>query len=136
MGFVIDTSALIHLERSGAEWAEHVAGLGDEIVALPAIVYAELLAGVALAGTSKRAAARRAKIDALVGAVGLVAFDRGAAEQWSRLFAVLSRQGRMIPSNDLTVAATAAHLGFGVLVGPKDERHFRQVPKLPVRALA
>lgn len=135
MGLVIDTSALIHLERSGAAWVDQIEGMADEIVALPAIVYAELLAGAALAGTSKRAAGRRAKIDALASAVGIVAFDQGAAEQWSRLFAVLSKHGRMIPSNDLAVAATAAHLGFGVLVGPNDERHFRQVPKLTVRAL-
>ena len=33
----------------------------------------------------------------------------------------------LIPSNDLAVAATAQHLGFGVLVGPLDEHHFRRV---------
>ena len=44
-----------------------------------------------------------------------------------RLFAQLSRSGRLIPASDLTVAATATHLGFPVLVGPSDERHFRTV---------
>lgn len=136
MGLVIDTSALIHLERSGAAWIGQIEDSADETVALPAIVYAELLAGVSLAGTSKRATQRRTKIDALVDAIGIIAFDQGAAEEWARLFAILSKQGRMIPANDLVVAATAAHLGFGVLVGPNDERHFRQVPKLTVRALA
>ena len=42
----------------------------------------------------------------------------------------------MIPGNDLMVAATALQLGFGVLVGPQDERHFRAVPKLEVRAIS
>jgi predicted nucleic acid-binding protein len=42
----------------------------------------------------------------------------------------------MIPSNDLAVAATALHLDFGVLVGPKDERHFRRVPQLRCERLA
>jgi predicted nucleic acid-binding protein len=47
----------------------------------------------------------------------------------------LSRAGRLIPSNDLAVAATALDLGFGVLVGPTDEAHFRAVPGLRVVAL-
>ena len=35
----------------------------------------------------------------------------------------------------LAVAATARHLGFGVLVGPDDERHFRAIDGLDVRAI-
>jgi predicted nucleic acid-binding protein len=41
----------------------------------------------------------------------------------------------MIPSNDLAVAATALELGYGVLVGPRDEGHFRQVPGLRIVVL-
>jgi hypothetical protein len=33
------------------------------------------------------------------------------------------------------VAASAVYLGFGVLVGPADEQHFRRVPGLRVVAL-
>ena len=33
------------------------------------------------------------------------------------------------------VAATATHLGFPVLVGPSDERHFRAVDGLSVEVL-
>jgi len=33
------------------------------------------------------------------------------------------------------VAATALHLNFGVLVGPRDEAHFREVPGLRVELL-
>ena len=54
---------------------------------------------------------------------------------WARLFAQLSRAGRLIPANDLAVAATARHLGFSVLVGPSDEAHFSRVPDLDVRTL-
>jgi predicted nucleic acid-binding protein len=48
----------------------------------------------------------------------------------------MSRDGRLIPANDLAVAATAIELGFGVLVGPHDEAHFRQVPGLRVVVLS
>ncbi len=135
MGLVIDTSALIAVERSSITWADALSTIGDEPAALPAIVYAELLAGVRLAETSARAASRRSKIDALISRVPIVEFGPEAAERWADLFAALSREGRLIPANDLAVAATAFHLGFGVLVGPHDEAHFRAAPVLRVETL-
>lgn len=135
MGLVIDTSALVELERGGAGWIAKLGDIGDEAVAIPAIVYAELLAGVALASNAKRTKQRQAKIDALTGIVDVVPFTAEIATEWALLFALLSKRGQMIPANDLAVAATARHLGFGVLVGASDERHFRQVPKLTVRTL-
>jgi predicted nucleic acid-binding protein len=68
--------------------------------------------------------------------IPIVEFDAAIAEEWARLFAALSRRGQLIPSNDLAVAATARHLGFGVLVGPSGERHFRRVSGLRVEMLA
>ena len=133
---MIDTSALVSIERSRKDWAGVLASLGAEPVVLPAIVYAELLAGVELAGSPARAAGRRSKIAALVSRVPLVEFGREAAERWAETFAALSHAGRMIPSNDLVVAATALQLGFGVLVGERDEGHFRRVPGLRVEPLS
>lgn len=110
--------------------------LASETVALPAIVYAELLAGVQLADTPHRAAARRAKVDALTARVPVVEFGMAVASRWAELFATLHRTGSLIPSNDLVVAATALHLGYGVLVGPADEAHFRRVSELRVELLS
>lgn len=42
----------------------------------------------------------------------------------------------MIPQNDIAVAATALCLGFGVLVGTADEKHFRVVPDLEVYVIS
>lgn len=141
MGLVIDTSALIAVERQSASlkgedaWVRQFPQLAAEPVVLPAIVLAEILAGVAMADTAMRTAARRARIDALVAHVPVVDFDSEIAEEWARLFASLSRSGRMIPSNDLAVAATARRLQFGVLVGPSDEKHFKMVDDLRVETL-
>jgi len=135
VGLVIDTSALVAIERAGSEWAAALEESGDQPVAVPAAVYGELLVGVALEKTRKRAARRRARIDALVALTGVVEFDAAIAERWAELFAALSRRGRMIPSNDLAVAATARHLGYAVLVGPDDEKHFRGVPGLRIERL-
>jgi predicted nucleic acid-binding protein len=132
VGLVINTSAIIALERAGASWEDTIAEHSEEPVAVPAIVYGELLVGVALARNRKQASRRRDRIDGLVAVTGIVEFDEAVARHWAELFGLLSRRGRMIPSNDLAVAATARHLEYGVLVGPEDERHFREVPNLTV----
>ena len=142
MGLVIDTSALVAAERSRPPnsrkedvWAEIVGEVAGEEAVIPAIVYAELLIGVHLANSGVRAAARRARIESLIDRFAVVDFDPQLADVWAALYARLSTTGRLIPANDLTVAATAIHLGFSVLVGPDDEKHFRRVDKLDVKVL-
>ncbi len=136
MGLVIDTSALVALERSGLAWERAVPPeLAGEEAVLPAIVYAELLAGARLADTPQRAAARQGMVDALAARVPIVDFGREIAARWADLFALLRRHGSAVPANDLAVAATALHLGFGAVVGPSDEAHFRLIPGLAVHPL-
>lgn len=134
MGLLIATSTLVALEREGDVLQRLSGALLEEPAATPAIVYAEALAGVFLADTPARAAKRRAKVEALVSLAPVVEFDAGAAAEWGEMFAILQRAGTLIPSNDLTVAATALHLDFGVLVGPGGEEHFRRVPGLRVES--
>jgi len=131
MGLLIDTSALVAVER-GAAASEALSG---EVVALPAIVLAELMTGVFMADTPERAAARQRKISALTDRMAVVDFDRNVAARWAELFSTLRRAGTSIASHDLAVAATALHLGYGVLVGPGDEARFRQVPALRVEVV-
>lgn len=135
MGLVIDTSALIAVERSGKSLDEALGEFASSRAVVPAIVYAELQVGVRLADTDSRAAGRRAKIEAIVSRCPIVEFDRAIAERWADLFAELSRKGQMIPANDLAVAATALHLDYGVLVGPEDEEHYRRIDTLRCQVL-
>ena len=129
MGLVVDTSALVALER-GPETA-----LPDERIVMPAVVYAELLGGVAFTADAVRAAERRAKVAAVANVVPIVDFDRRLAERWAEIVGDLRRRGETIPSNDAQVAATALELGFGVLVGPAADARFRRIHGLEVRAL-
>jgi predicted nucleic acid-binding protein len=131
---VIDTSALVAAERTGAELL--VPGDPLDPVAIPAIVYAELLLGVELAGGRRQRELRRAGIESIVARFGIVEFGAAIAERWAALASALRRKGAMIPGNDLAVAATAVELGFDVLVGPEDEAHFRRVAGLGVRIVA
>lgn len=135
MGLVVDTSAFVTLERSGSALDVVLDRIGSEQIVLAAVVLAEMLAGVQLADTPARAAVRRAKVDALVKRVPIMPFGPSAAEHWAAIFSALHRAGTPIPSNDLAVAATALDLSFGVLVGPRDDAHFRRVPGLRVERI-
>jgi tRNA(fMet)-specific endonuclease VapC len=135
VGLILDTSALVALERAGASLSDVLEPLAEEEVAVPAIVVAELLAGVRLADDRRRAAQRQAKIDAVLALAPVIDFGAEIAESWADLFAALERRGNRIPANDLAVAATATYLGFAVLVGPEDEEHFRRVEGLDVVVL-
>jgi predicted nucleic acid-binding protein len=77
--------------------AAELGRLAAEPAVLPAAVYAELMVGLLLADTPTRAAARRAKIEALTVRVPVVDFGPVIAEEWARLFATLSRRGELIP---------------------------------------
>lgn len=134
MGLILDTSALVALERSAG--TEHPLVLPpEETYALPAIVWAEALIGVRLASDASRAARRLARMEAIRRVTGIEDFTPLVAEHYADIHSELSRAGHLIPQNDLAVAATARALGFGLLVGPSGEAHFREVDGLEVRVL-
>ena len=134
MGIVLDTSALIELERSLG--GESPPSFRDETAVIPAIVWAEALIGARLADSPARSARRRAHLEALRGQAEIEPFSPEAAEHYADIYAELSRLGALIPQNDIAVAATARLLGLGVLVGPRDEEHFRRVPGLVVHVIS
>jgi predicted nucleic acid-binding protein len=134
MGLILDTSAVITLERASAAGWEMEIGENEEMV-IPAIVWAEALTGVRRADSAMRAAKRMSFLEKIRRLAGVEPFTEGIAEHYADIFAELSAEGLIIPQNDISVAATARSLGFGVLVGPKDEAHFRKVKGLDVRLL-
>ena len=134
MGLILDTSALIAWERTQDEGKVVVLD-GEEELVMPAVVWAEALAGVRLADSASRAARRMARLEALRRVMGIEPFTAETAEHHADIFAELTQSGTMIPQNDIAVAATARCLGCGVLVGPNDEAHFRRVLGLVVTVL-
>lgn len=135
MGLVLDTSALVSLERLMV--SNQAIGLdANETYVLPAIVWAEALVGVRLASSAARAARRLARINAIRSVTGIMDFTPIVAEYYADIFAELSKTGQLIPQNDIAVAATALSLDYAVLVGPSDEAHFRRVAGLNVCVLS
>ena len=129
---ILDTSAVVAWERALGTGRALGMDPGEEL-ALPAIVWAEALSGVRLADTVQRATQRLARLEAIRQITGVEPFTPRIAEHYADIFAELHQQGALIPQNDIQVAATARSLSFGVLVGPKDEAHFRRVEGLKVR---
>lgn len=134
MGLILDTSALIALERSKSGMSQ-VTLDPEPTYVLPAVVWAEALIGVRMAADASRAARRLARLDAIRRITGIEDFTDRVAEHYADIFSELSREGTLIPQNDIAVAATARRFNFGVLVGPQDEAHFRRVSGLTVRVL-
>lgn len=135
MGLILDTSALVAWERAENAGQTVALGEGEELI-MPAIVWAEALAGVRLADSAPRAARRMARLEAMRRLMGIEPFTAETAEHHADIFAELTHSGTMIPQNDIAVAATARSLGCGVLVGPRDEAHFRRIPGLVVQTLS
>lgn len=134
MGMILDTSALVHLERHQGNLSLSIPEEITEIY-VPAIILAEIWIGVELASTTKIRKRRLVEIQKLLEGVMVIPFSEEIARTYARTYATLSKKGRPIPSNDLAVAATALHHGHELLVGENDEAHFRSVPGLKVRVL-
>lgn len=134
MGLILDTSALVALERSSGT-DRPLALQPSETYALPAIVWAEALVGVRLAADAQRAARRLARLESIRRVTGIEDFTPLTAEHYADIHSELTHAGRLIPQNDIAVAATARTLGFGVLVGPADEAHFRSIAGLEIHVL-
>jgi len=129
---MIDTSALVCLERQDKDWTVVAASYVSEPVAIPVIVWAEALVGVRMARGAQRAAERRAKLEQLRLHVPIIEFDASIAEHYADIFVECAKAGTMIPQNDMAVAATARSYGYSVLVSGRDEAHFRRVRNLKV----
>lgn len=135
MGIVIDTSALVAVERKPTDLSATLSLHGAETVVLPVIAWAELLSGVRLAKDPVIVARRRAFLEQIRLNIALVPFDDLVAEHYADIFAECLKTGTPIPQNDIAVAATARHLRYSLLVGSKDENHFRNVKGLDVIVL-
>jgi predicted nucleic acid-binding protein len=104
-------------------------------VGMTVIVWAKALTGVRLADSAQRAARRLARLEAIRRITRIQDFTPEVAEHYADIFSELHREGKLIPQNDIQVAATARAFSCAVLVGQRDEAHFRRVDSLQVFVL-
>jgi len=101
---ILDTRALIALERGAAEHADVLPDDAD--VAISAVTASELLVGVELADEQYRQQ-RDELVEGAFERVEVIAFDLEVARQHAALLAHARRSGRPRGAHDLQIAATA-----------------------------
>lgn len=127
---ILDSSALIALERGQLTGSQSVAGDAD--VAIAAVTAAELLVGVELANDEHRE--RRAElVAAILRLVDVIAFDLPIARDHALLLAHVRRSGRPRGAHDLQIAATAKATGRTIIT--TDRTAFADLPGVTHRLL-
>jgi len=121
---LLDTNMYVAFKR-GDDDAVELLRLADE-VHLSTVVLGELLAGFAAGSREKR---NREELTAFLESprVRIDAVDEATADYHGRIFALLRRKGRPIPTNDLWIAAAA--LQHGLVLATRDD-HFAAIEGL------
>lgn len=130
MGILIDSSVLIHFEKSGTDLAAYVEGREEEEAFLSVISASELLHGVHRAEDQLIKAKRLAFVEGILTALPVLEIDLATARSHSRLWADLARIGKMIGVHDSWLAATC--LAHSLRLATSNLREFARVPGLDV----
>jgi tRNA(fMet)-specific endonuclease VapC len=127
MGFLLDTNILSELvRRPRGRIADRIAEVGERHVCTSIIVAAELRYGAA-----KKASARlTTQLEAVLGAVEVLALESPVDAIYGETRASLERAGHSIGANDLLIAAHALALGHTIVTD--NEREFSRVPDLRI----
>lgn len=125
MKYVLDTNTCIYALKLQGRVAERLREHSPDDVGATIITVAELWFG---ARKSARPETTRREIDAFLGPLGVLPFDRAAAEAYARLRFDLERTGRPIGERDLLIASIA--LARGLTVVTHNVSEFGRVPGL------
>jgi tRNA(fMet)-specific endonuclease VapC len=127
MQFLLDTNIVSDLVRHPqGRIARRIAEIGEQHVCTSIIVAAELRYGAA-----KKASLRlSAQLEAVLGAVDVLALEAPADVIYGELRARLEKAGQPIGANDLLIAAQALALGHTIVTD--NEREFSRIGDLPV----
>jgi tRNA(fMet)-specific endonuclease VapC len=127
MGFLLDTNILSELvRRPRGRIADHIAKVGEQHVCTSIIVAAELRYGAA-----KKASARlTAQLEAVLGAVEVLALESPLDAIYGETRARLERAGHSIGVNDLLIAAHGLALGRTIVTD--NEHEFSRIPDLRI----
>jgi predicted nucleic acid-binding protein len=131
---LIDSTLLIHAERNRLTPARLVAELlvrwGDVELAISAMSAGELLHGCWRADSPARRAHREDFVEAVLGALPVVALTLPIMRVFAQVDASLRASGSKLPTSDLLIGATALYRGDEVVTG--NTRHFDKIPGLAV----
>jgi tRNA(fMet)-specific endonuclease VapC len=125
MRYFLDTNAVSDLVRNPhGKVAERLFKVGETQVCTSIIVAAELRYGAA----KRRSPRLSAQLEAVLGALEILPFEKPADVSYGSLRAPLERAGTPIGANDLLIAAQALTLGYTVVTN--NEKEFARVKGL------
>jgi tRNA(fMet)-specific endonuclease VapC len=128
VGFLIDSSVLIAVERGALDKQRIKEEAGAEHMAIAAITASELLHGVHRAAASRRRQRREAFVEALLGELEVLPFNLKTVRTHAAIWADLAAEGQMIGAHDLLIAATA--LSHDLKLATRNLRDFERVEGL------
>ncbi len=128
MGFIIDSSVFIAVEREELDLAEIVQRVGDEPIAVAAITASELLHGVHRGRGQRQKAKRSAFVEGILSRLTVLDFNLRVARAHAQLWASRASKGKSIGAHDLQIAATA--LAHDLTVATHDARSFPTITEI------
>jgi tRNA(fMet)-specific endonuclease VapC len=131
MGVIVDTSALIAMERRGMTPDALRDVVLDEPLAMATITLSELLVGIHRADALPRRLQRERFLERTLALLEVLPFDAARARIHAAIMSSLISRGQLINAHDMLIAATALSLEYGVLT--HNVRDFTRVPGLVVR---
>ena len=125
MRYLLDTNIVSDLVRNPQGIiAQRIRKVGEARVSTSIIVAAELRYGAAKKGSARL----RAQVEAVLGAIAVLPFEKPADAVYGSLRARLEQAGRPIGANDLLIAAQALALGYTLV--SDNEREFARIDDL------
>jgi tRNA(fMet)-specific endonuclease VapC len=127
MKLVLDTNTCVYALKHQGRVVDRLRDQSPDDLGVTIITVAELWFG---ARKSTRPAATRREIDAFLEPLGVVPFDRAAAEVYADIRFDLERTGRPIGERDLMIASIASARDLTVVTHNLSE--FSRVPHLKI----
>ena len=125
MRYLLDTNIVSDLVRNPqGKVAQHIRRVGEAHVCTSIIVAGELRYGAAKKGSARLSS----QVDAVLGALEILPWERPADATYGALRLRLEQSGTPIGANDLLIAAHALALGYAVVTD--HEKEFGRVKDL------
>jgi tRNA(fMet)-specific endonuclease VapC len=124
--YLLDTNILSDVIRNPqGRAARQIMEVGDRAVCTSIVVAAELWYGAVKRNSDRLTA----QVDAVLGAIEILAIESPIERIYGELRARLERAGHQIGGNDLLIAAQSISLGFTLVTD--NEREFSRIVELP-----
>ena len=122
--YLLDTNAASYaINKKNAAVDRHLAKVAMVELGISAVTEGELRYGAARSGS----APLQATVEQFLLGVSIFAWDSDAAKEYGRLRSALEREGRVMGSLDMMIAAHAMALGLILVTG---DRAFRRIRRL------